>query len=68
MIAMEMGAPDPISDDEIAEAVAEQACIHEPAPVEPEIIAMAPEQVARADRAAGPTGGSAATSGRRRGS
>ena len=25
MIAMEMGAPDPISDEEIAEAVAEQA-------------------------------------------
>ena len=46
IIAMEMGAPDPISDDEIAEAVAEQARIHEPAPVEPEIAAMAPEPVA----------------------
>ena len=33
IIAMEMGAPDPISDDEIAEAIAEQARIHEPAPV-----------------------------------
>jgi hypothetical protein len=41
-IAMEMGAPDPISDDEIAAAVAEQARADEPAPVEPEIVATAP--------------------------
>jgi hypothetical protein len=41
MIAMEMGAPDPISDDEIAEA-AEQARLAEPAPVEPKIVAIAP--------------------------
>ena len=45
MIAMEMGAPDPISDDEIVASVAEQARIDEPAPVEPEIIAVAPKQV-----------------------
>jgi hypothetical protein len=45
MIAMEMGAPDPISDEEIAEAVAEQARLQthlkaplaQPAPVEPKI-------------------------------
>ena len=49
MIAMEMGAPDPISDEEIAEAVAEQARLQthlepaQPAPVELEI---APEPVA----------------------
>jgi hypothetical protein len=51
MIAMEMGAPDPISDAEIAAAAAEQASLHshlrtnlvQPAPVEP---AMAPEPVA----------------------
>ena len=30
MIAMEMGAPDPISDEEIAEAVAEQARLQSP--------------------------------------
>ena len=46
MIAMEMGAPDPISDDEIAEAVAEQARPAEPAPIVPAIVAKAPEPVA----------------------
>ena len=46
MIAMEMGAPDPISDDEIAEAVAEQARLAEPAPIAPVIVAKAPEPVA----------------------
>ncbi len=46
MIAMEMGAPDPISDDEIAEAVAEQVRLAEPAPIAPAIIAKAPEPVA----------------------
>ena len=39
MIAMEMGAPDPISDDEIAEAAAEQARLAEPAAVAPVIVA-----------------------------
>jgi hypothetical protein len=51
MIAMEMGAPDPISDEEIAAAAAEQASLQsqlrtnlaQPAPVEP---AMAPQPVA----------------------
>jgi len=42
MIAMEMGAPDPISEDEIAAAVAEEVRAHQPAPVEPEIVAVAP--------------------------
>ena len=46
MIAMEMGAPDPISDDEIAEAAAEQARLAEPAPTAPVIVAKAPEPVA----------------------
>jgi hypothetical protein len=47
MIAMEMGAPDdPISDDEIAEAIAEQARAAEPAPIVPAIVAKAPEPVA----------------------
>ena len=46
MIAMEMGAPDPISDDEIAEAVAEQVRLAEPAPIVPAIVAKAPEPVA----------------------
>ena len=45
MIAMEMGAPDPISDDEIAQAAVEQARLQthltEPAPVEPETIKSA---------------------------
>ncbi|ANW05914.1 hypothetical protein [Bradyrhizobium icense] len=45
MIAMEMGAPDPISDEEIAEAVAEQVRLAEPAPIAPEIVAEAPEPV-----------------------
>src|SRR6478609_429355 len=38
MIAMEMGAPDPISDDEIAEAIAEQVRSAEPAPIAPVIV------------------------------
>ncbi|MEH2502728.1 hypothetical protein V1290_001539 [Bradyrhizobium sp. AZCC 1578] len=42
MIAMEMGAPDPISDEEIAEAIAEQVRLAEP----PKIVAEAPEPVA----------------------
>ena len=46
MIAMEMGAPDPISDDEIAEAIAEQTRLAEPAPIAPAIVAKAPEPVA----------------------
>ena len=44
MIATEMGAPDPIEDDEIVEALPEQAQIAEP--VEPEIIGQAPETAA----------------------
>ena len=55
MIAMEMGAPDPISDEEIAEAVAEQArsanecgaARRRPHVVKPEI---APEPVAVPER------------------
>jgi hypothetical protein len=46
MIAMEMGAPDPISDDEIAEAIAEQARPAEPAPIAPAIMEKALEPVA----------------------
>ena len=46
MIAMEMGAPDPINDDEIAEAIAEQAPPAEPAPIVPAIVANAPEPIA----------------------
>jgi hypothetical protein len=46
MIAMEMGAPDPISGEEIAEAIAEQVRLAEPAPVAPTIVAKAPEPVA----------------------
>ncbi|WP_334411094.1 hypothetical protein [Bradyrhizobium sp. AZCC 1721] len=42
MIAMEMGAPDPISDEEIAEAIAEQVRLAEP----PKIVAEAREPVA----------------------
>ena len=45
MIAMEMGAPDPISDDEIAEAVAEQTRLAEPAPTVAAIATKAPEPV-----------------------
>ncbi len=45
MIAMEMGAPDPISDDDIAEAIAEQVRAAEPAPIAPVIVAKAPEPV-----------------------
>jgi hypothetical protein len=46
MIAMEMGAPDPIDDDEIAAAMAEPANFAEPAPVEQAIISEVPEPVA----------------------
>ncbi|OCK54188.1 hypothetical protein [Bradyrhizobium sp. LMTR 3] len=46
MIAMEMGAPDPISDVEIAEAIAEQVRLAEPVPIAPKIVAKAPEPVA----------------------
>lgn len=46
MIAMEMGAPDPINDNEIAEAAAEQARSAEPAPIAPKIVAEAPKPVA----------------------
>jgi hypothetical protein len=46
MIAMEMGAPDPIDDDEIAAAVDEPAHFTEPEPVEQAIVAEAPEPVA----------------------
>ena len=45
MIAMEMGAPDPINDVEIAETAAEQARSEEPVPVAPKIVAEAPEPV-----------------------
>ena len=61
MIAMEMGAPDPISDDEIAEAIAEQVRPAEPAPIAPVIVAKAPEPVAAPRAAAGSTGGSTST-------
>ena len=44
-IAMEMGAPDPISDEEVAEAAAEQIHAHQPSPVAPEMAAIAPEPV-----------------------
>jgi hypothetical protein len=46
MIAMEMGAPDPVDDDEIAAAMAEPAHFAEPAPVEQAIVAEVPEPVA----------------------
>ena len=51
MIAMEMGAPDPISEEEIAEAVAEQTRLQTNlqtplAPVEPVEPKIAPEPVA----------------------
>ena len=45
MIAMEMGAPDPIGDEEIAEAIAEQVRSADPAPMAPVIVAKAPEPV-----------------------
>jgi hypothetical protein len=46
IIAMEMGAPDPINDEEIAEAAAEQARQAEPAPIAAKIVAEAPKPVA----------------------
>jgi hypothetical protein len=46
IIAMEMGAPDPISDDEILEAAAEQARLAEAAAIAPAIVAEAPKPVA----------------------
>lgn len=45
MIAMEMGAPDPIDDEEIATAAVEQAHFANPAPVEQAIVEV-PEPVA----------------------
>ena len=45
MIAMEMGAPDPFDDDEMAEPLAANAHLAEPAPVEPATVAQAPEPV-----------------------
>lgn len=46
IIAMEMGAPDPIDDDEIAAAMAEPARFDGPAPAEPAIVAELAEPVA----------------------
>jgi hypothetical protein len=46
MIAMEMGAPDPIDEDEIAAAITEPAHFAEPAPVEQAIVVEVPEPVA----------------------
>jgi chemotaxis protein histidine kinase CheA len=56
MIAMEMGAPDPFEDDEIAEPAVEEAHIAEPVveeaqraeppPIEPETVAELPEPMA----------------------
>ena len=46
IIAMEMGAPDPISEAEIAEAIAEQVRAAEPAPVAAKVVAEAPQPVA----------------------
>jgi hypothetical protein len=46
IIAMEMGAPDPITDAEIAEAIEEQVRAAEPAPVAPKVVAEAPQPVA----------------------
>ena len=46
MIAMEMGAPDPFDGDEMAEPLAANAHLAEPAPVEPATVAQAPEPVA----------------------
>jgi hypothetical protein len=45
MIAMEMGAPDPI-DDAIAEPIAEEVRPAQPAPIVPAIVATVPEPVA----------------------
>ena len=41
-IAMEMGAPDPISDADIATAIAEQTRVQEPAQIEPAIVKLEP--------------------------
>jgi hypothetical protein len=46
IIAMEMGAPDPFDDDEMADMIAAEAHIADAAPVEPETVAQAPELVA----------------------
>ena len=46
IIAMEMGAPDPISDEDIAEAIAEQVRAVEPAPTVQEIVIAPPEPAA----------------------
>jgi hypothetical protein len=48
IIAMEMGAPDPFDDDDMADMIAEEAHIEEAAPVEPEIVAQAPQLVVAA--------------------
>jgi hypothetical protein len=45
MIAMEMGAPDPFDGDEMAEPLAANTHLAEPAPVEPATVAQAPEPV-----------------------
>jgi hypothetical protein len=45
MIAMEMGAPDPFDGDEMAEPFATNTHLAEPTPVEPAIVAQAPEPV-----------------------
>jgi hypothetical protein len=45
-IAMEMGAPDPFDDDEMADMIAAEAHIADATPVEPETVAQAPELVA----------------------
>jgi hypothetical protein len=46
MIAMEMGAPDEFDGEEMADPELADAYFAEPAPVEPEMIAQAPEPVA----------------------
>jgi hypothetical protein len=46
MIAMEMGAPDPFDGDEMAEPFAANTHLAEPTPIEPAIVAQAPEPVA----------------------
>ena len=50
IIAMEMGAPDPIDDNEIAAAIAEPAPFAEPAPVEEVIVIEVPEPWKRPNR------------------
>ena len=45
MVAMEMGAPDPFDDDDMADMIAEEAHIAATTPTGPEIVAQAPELV-----------------------